>query len=151
MADELKLQLNTNVTTSEGVKISDAKSFNVSMTGKGVSHHTQVIDSTEEPLAHGLDITTIVDQGFFIVKHLPAATGASNVATYVTLGSLGSCSNASYTNESSCTTNSGTWTSGTHIIKLNSGEMCMLRGGLVTLGVKTDANGASLEIVTTQS
>ncbi len=151
MADELKIQLNTNVTTSEGVKISDAKSFNVTMTGKGVSHHTQVISATEESLSHGLDITVTSSQGFFIVKHLPPATGASNVASYITLGSLGTCSNTSYTDESTCTSNSGTWTSGTHVVKLNSGEMCMLRGGLVTLGVKTDANSASLEIITIQN
>lgn len=150
MADEVKVQLTTNVTTSGGIRVTDSKSFNVTMTGAGVSHHAQIVADTEESLINGLDIASYSDEGYYSVKHLTPADN-STAAGYVTIGAMGSCSTVTYKNEADCVGASATWTDGVHVMKLNIGESCLFRGGLASLGVKADTLTAQLEVVAIQN
>jgi hypothetical protein len=150
MADEIKVQLNTNITTSGGIRVNDAKLFNVSMTGAGVSHHAQIVGDTEEALIHGLDITAYTDEGYYSIKHLTPADN-STAAGWVTIGTLGSCSNVNHKNEADCVGASATWTDGVHVMKLLIGESCLFRGGLSNLSVKANTLSAQLEVVAVQN
>ena len=109
MADEIKVRVNLDVTTSQGVTFSRSASYNADMAGTLVGFHTQLInESSEEQITTGSELVP-ANAGFYVVKNLGTSVNAQDSSytgdpDYITLGKTGN-----------------------HILKLLPGETAVLR------------------------